>query len=203
MRTRDLIRELRKLGIPENEIKSTIDLDELLALRNKYTLKEQDNAAIAYFSQYSIMFGLIVLFYGLLSIVCWIYPIRSYVDKIVPTNRTQVLILSFLSLVASGQVQLAIIRLIQLVLEWYNVYARLSAFLSWVIPADSPYSRWLAPTLYFPLSLNPSNPVMNIGPVIVLFCCNYTASLLEKYAQEKLVLKNGTIFKIAKMDKTK
>jgi len=187
MRTRDIIRQLRKVGAPESEISSIVDVEELHKLLEAYS--GTGSIADAPFSwkdfaldnQYYIIAGGV----GVLSVIILSFK-YNIVELLIPKGRSQAIIKHIMTFAASGEIILACVLVIELLLEWYVSWTRISAGLSWILPNDSESRRYLAPMIYFPLSMDPKNPMMNIGPMLTLWLCRQVSLKLSSYVNAEM-----------------
>lgn len=75
-------------------------------------------------------------------------------------------------------------------LDIYQAYVQISILLTWVLPNYSILRKFLAPTLYFPLSPSlitskiPTSASVNIGPMITLSICRFMKSLFETWGSQ-------------------
>ena len=187
MRHRDIIRKLRKLGVPETEIKSTVDVEELKSLLHTYELGdaayESTNLSdwLIEFRSYfvTILVGLFILY-----ALSFKYPISENLKGLFAESRTKSMLINFTKMITRFQLTVALLILLELVLELYIKYARLSTLLSWVFPNN--FQKYLAPMLSFNLHLDPKYPGMNIGPMITIWICNFILFRLSMYVSKRL-----------------
>ena len=208
MRARDIIRSLRKLGVSESEIKSTSDYNDLLDLLNGHengNSLSNNQSPLDLFSEENQNYALVLIFTVIvISIASYVYPVKDVIDAIEPKNRFHGLLLSVLSLLVGGNVILAILRLIELCMQLYVSYARMSTFASWILSSDSTYRYWLAPMFHFNLSVDPNNPSargFDVGPMVTLWICNQIINRISAYILMKVTLQETIERKKKKKEK--
>jgi hypothetical protein len=189
MRTRDIIRQLRKLGASELEISSTVDADELHKLLEAYSNTEEALLQDAPFSLKDFVldnqYVIVTVAVALMSVFVLSFK-YNVIELLVPKGRTQALLKHISTFIAAGEILLALVLMLELVLEWYVSWTRISAGLSWILPNDAESRRYLAPMIYFPLSMDPANPMMNIGPMITLWLCRQVSMKLSEYVTTEM-----------------
>lgn len=194
MRTRELIRQLRKLGASEAEISSTLDAAELKQMLAAYS--GVDSVLDAPFSWKDFVLDNQYILMGVIVGIVLLYALSfklNVVELLIPKGRTQAIIKHIATFFVAGEIVLAFVLIVELILEWYVSWTRVSALLSWILPNDTASRRYLAPMIYFPLSMDPKNQMMNIGPMITLWLCRQVSLKLSAYVDSEVSNRDITL----------
>jgi hypothetical protein len=192
MSVRQLQRLLRSEGENPDVIAKLLDKQELKALAEAY-INQHNGMIVGYCAlcvlAAGLVFALIIRSRYIFLWICdyfnmWLY---SYIDP-------SIMLLPSIKYAFRKRLFLGLLCLLLCcACDIYQAYVQVSILLSWILPNYSILRKFLAPTLYFPLSPSlltakiPSSASFNFGPMITLWISRYVKSLFETWGS-KIIL---------------
>lgn len=209
MRSRDLRKHLLKLGYDRDELSKVLDRKELKVIAEEfYSQKKQYDDDAAYrargvqFSVGCIVVASIFIFWEPISSL--LSGLKSWFDGFIYQIKERLRLIS-MSIVNRFPLA-AVCLMLAVVLDISVPLIQLSILASWIIPAASPFRRFLIPMPNFPITINhfvgkkdgrstkASSSIgdigdmgVNVAPMVLMWISSYFKHRLEDFGASRLI----------------